>query len=129
MPEHYASMDDLAEKASLPVSDTPPEDSEFWVDTGVSPTMLRRWRGADVPTGREYQQTISADTGSASLSIDNAQGQLRSVALEMGCVAKQAGSGDPSLENIRAISGRESVDVRACGKICCLGKHPKRNPA
>lgn len=116
LPEHYASVDDLAEKASLPVSDTPPEDSEFWVDTGVSPTMLRRWRGADVPTGREYQQTISADTGSASLSIDNAQGQLRSVALEMGCAAKQAGSGDPSLENIRAISGRESVDVRACGK-------------
>ena len=116
LPEHYASADDLAEKASLPVSDTPPEDSEFWVDTGVSPTMLRRWRGADVPTGREYQQTISADTGSASLSIDNAQGQLRSVALEMGCVAKQAGSGDPSPENIRAISGRESVDVRACGK-------------
>lgn len=116
LPEHYASVDDLAEKASLPVSDTPPEDSEFWVDTGVSPTMLRRWRGADVPTGREYQQTVSADTGSASLSIDNAQGQLRSVALEMGCVAKQAGSGDPSLENIRAISGRESVDVRACGK-------------
>ena len=116
LPEHYASVDDLAEKASLPVSDTPPEDSEFWVDTGVSPTMLRRWRGADVPTGREYQQTISADTGSASLSIDNAQGQLRSVALEMGCVATQAGSGDPSLENIRAISGRESVDVRACGK-------------
>ena len=116
LPEHYASVDDLAEKASLPVSDTPPEDSEFWVDTGVSPTMLRRWRGADVPTGREYQQTISADTGSASLSVDNAQGQLRSVALEMGCVATQAGSGDPSLENIRAISGRESVDVRACGK-------------
>ena len=116
LPEHYASVDDLAEKASLPVSDTPPEDSEFWVDTGVSPTMLRRWRGADVPTGREYQQTISADTGSASLSIVNAQGQLRSVALEMGCVATQAGSGDPSLENIRAISGRESVDVRACGK-------------
>lgn len=105
-----------AEKASLPVSDTPPEDSEFWVDTGVSPTMLRRWRGADVPTGREYQQTINADTGSASLSIDNAQGQLRSVALEMGCVAKQAGSGDPSPSNIRAITGRESVDVRACGK-------------
>ena len=101
-------------------SNTPPTEAptlnKLWIDTGVSPTMLRRWRGADVPTGREYQQTISADTGSASLSIDNAQGQLRSVALEMGCVATQAGSGDPSLENIRAISGRESVDVRACGK-------------
>ena len=101
-------------------SNTPPTEAptlnKLWIDTGVSPTMLRRWRGADVPTGREYQQTISADTGSASLSIDNAQGQLRSVALEMGCVAKQAGSGDPSPENIRAISGQESVDVRACGK-------------
>lgn len=116
LPEHYASADDLAEKASLPVSDTPPEDSEFWVDTGVSPTMLRRWRGADVPTGREYQQTISADTGSASLSIDNAQGQVQSVAVEAGCRARQAGTGDPSPENIRAITGRESVEVRACRK-------------
>ena len=59
LPEHYASVDDLAEKASLPVSDTPPEDSEFWVDTGVSPTMLRRWRGADVSTEREYTETVS----------------------------------------------------------------------
>ena len=254
LPEHYASMDDLAEKASLPVSDTPPEDSEFWVDTGVSPTMMRRWRGADVTTEREYTETrvgcgknllppqtsqtrygvtiavqadggvhisgtCTAEAGSPviftalmgvtlsgqytfsmgnaqaigdhlqmrllesdnvqistvptnigaasanahksfaldnqyvygwairvgggetydvtlypqleagstatafevyedvpSLALDNAQGQLRSVALEMGCVAKQAGSGDPSLENIRAISGRESADVRACGK-------------
>lgn len=116
LPEHYASVDDLAEKASLPVSDTPPEDSEFWVDTGVSPTMLRRWRGVDVPTGREYQQTINADTGSASLSIDNAQGQVQSVAVEAGCRAQQAGTGDPSPENIRAISGHESVEIAACGK-------------
>ena len=116
LPEHYASMDDLAEKASLPVSDTPPEDSEFWVDTGVSPTMLRRWRGADVPTAREYQQTISADTGSASLSIDNAQGQVQSVAVEAGCRAKQAGTGAASPANVRAITGRESVAVEACGK-------------
>ena len=113
LPEHYASVDDLAEKASLPVSDTPPEDSEFWVDTGVSPTMLRRWRGADVPTGREYTETAS---GAALLALDNAQGQIESVALEMGCRAKQAGTGDPSPENIRAISGRESVEIAACGK-------------
>ena len=262
LPEHYASVDDLAEKASLPVSDTPPEDSEFWVDTGVSPTMLRRWRGADgVPTAREYQEThvghgkniadvvlpyqvaseppasvistitpgsiemsasgaissawaawriwwpvkpgknytisvkmecdddsytpslgvytktgingaaqsrtaltsngsvtinandndfiglylhFTTDTGTSGartvryydiqieeggtatayepyhdipfLALDNAQGQIESVALEMGCVANQAGTGDPSPENIRAISGHESVDVRACGK-------------
>ena len=29
---------------------------------------------------------------------------------------RQAGSGDPSPENIRAITGRESVEIRACGK-------------
>ena len=113
LPEHYASVDDLAEKASLPVSDTPPEDSEFWVDTGVSPTMLRRWRGADVTTEREYTETAS---GAALLTLDNGAGQIKSVAVEAGCRTKQAGSGDPSLENIRAISGRESVDVRACRK-------------
>ena len=262
LPEHYASVDDLAEKASLPVSDTPPEDSEFWVDTGVSPTMLRRWRGADgVTTAREYEETyvgrgkniadveapfqvasqpsdsitstitpgsieMSASTaissiwqawrmwwpvksgtnytisvkmecdddsftptlgvytktgindaassvgaltsnGSATintndndfiglylhftgdvgttgartvryydiqieegseatayepyhdipfLALDNGAGQIESVALEMGCVANQAGTGDPSPENIRAITGRESVAVEACGK-------------
>lgn len=36
--------------------------------------------------------------------------------LEVGCVAQQAGTGDPSPGNIRAISGRESVEVQACGK-------------
>ena len=51
-----------------------------------------------------------------SLALDNAQGQIESVAVETGCRARQAGTGDPSSENIRAITGRESVDVRACGK-------------
>lgn len=42
-------------------SDTPPADeptlNKLWVDTGVSPTMMRRWRGADVTTEREYTET------------------------------------------------------------------------
>lgn len=50
------------------------------------------------------------------VSIDNAQGQLQEAELEVGCVAQQAGAGDPSPTNIRAISGRESVEVVACGK-------------
>ena len=50
------------------------------------------------------------------ISIDNAQGQVQSVAVEAGCRAKQAGTGDPSPENIRAITGRESVEIAACGK-------------
>ena len=31
-------------------------------------------------------------------------------------MAKQAGTGDPSQSNIRAITGRESVEIAACGK-------------
>lgn len=50
------------------------------------------------------------------LALDNAQGQIESVAVEAGCRAKQAGTGDPSPENIRAITGRESVEIAACGK-------------
>ena len=50
------------------------------------------------------------------ISIDNAQGQVQSVAVEAGCRARQAGTGDPSPENIRAITGRESVEIAACGK-------------
>ena len=99
----------------------PPEEApaagKLWIDEGQVPSVWRRWRGADVPTGREYEETVSGDADSpAFVSIDNAQGQLQEVALEAGCVAQQAGTGDPSPTNIRAISGRESVEVVACGK-------------
>lgn len=50
------------------------------------------------------------------LALDNAQGQIESVAVEAGCRARQAGTGDPSPENIRAITGRASVEIAACGK-------------
>lgn len=239
-------------------SDTPPTDeptlNKLWVDTGVSPTMMRRWRGADVPTAREYEEvyvgrgknllndaeivpsnaanttvtrdghavriqgsnatyrggqvdvylpagtyTIKADIAVTSgvaritrrastdggktypsvttdgapsgadgytfnvepgaewnrfsfyvtwtavengdvtysnirlytgtdaegfepyeavpfLALDNAQGQMQSVTLAVGCQAIQSGTGEASPSNVRAISGRESVEVRACGK-------------
>ena len=99
----------------------PPEEApaagKLWIDEGQVPSVWRRWRGADVPTDREYEETISGDADSpAFVSIDNTQGQLQTVALEAGCVTQQAGTGDPSPTNIRAISGRESVEVVACGK-------------
>ena len=227
-------------------SDTPPTDeptlNKLWVDTGVSPTMMRRWRGADVTTEREYTETrvgcgknllpplnsfgiftvnsdgsvlangtttsalynihdlhlepgtytlsgcpeggasssadgnfcmyvmhpsltygFDFDTGNGItftatesdtytigivvranttinktfypqlergstvtnyepyedipfLAIDNAQGQVQSVAVEAGCRTRQAGTGDPSPENIRAITGHASVEIAACGK-------------
>ena len=50
------------------------------------------------------------------LALDNAQGQIENVTVEAGCRAKQAGTGEPSPENIRAITGRDSVEIVACGK-------------
>ena len=108
---------ETADFATPYISATPPETApeagKMWVDTGVSPEVWRRWRGADVSTAREYTETAS---GAALLALDNAQGQIESVAVEAGCRAQQAGTGDPSPTNIRAISGRESVEVQACGK-------------
>ena len=93
--------------------ETAPEAGKMWVDEGVSPSVWRSWRGADVPTAREYTEMAS---GAALLTLDNGAGQVQSVAVEAGCRARQAGTGAPSPENIRAISGRESVEIRACGK-------------
>ena len=106
-----------AEFAKPYISATPPETApeagKMWVDTGVSPSVWRKWRGADVSTAREYTETAS---GAALLALDNGAGQIGSMAVEAGCRAKQAGTGDPSPENIRAITGRENVEIAACGK-------------
>lgn len=115
------SAQEVAEQATPLTGAEPPEEApaagKLWIDEGQTPSVWRRWRGADVPTDREYDEMISGDADSpAFVAIDNTQGQLQTVALEAGCVAQQAGAGDPSPSNIRAITGRESVDVRACGK-------------
>src|SRR5699024_1027306 len=91
------SAQEAAEQAAPYISATPPEAApeagKLWLDEGVEPSVLRKWRGADVPTDREYEETISGDADSpAFVSIDNAQGQLQTVALEAGCVAQQAGT-------------------------------------
>ena len=115
------SAQEVAEQATPLTGAEPPEEApaagKLWIDEGQTPSVWRRWRGADVPTDREYEETVSGDADSpAFVSIDNAQGQLHNVALEAGCVAQQAGTGDPSSTNIRAITGRESVEVTACGR-------------
>ena len=111
------SAQEAAEQAAPYISATPPEEApeagKLWLDEGVEPSVLRSWRGADVPTEREYTEMAS---GAALLTLDNGAGQIESVAVEAGCRARQAGTGDPSPENIRAITGRESVEIAACGK-------------
>lgn len=119
--EEVQTAQDAADFATPITGAEPPEEApaagKLWIDEGQVPSVWRRWRGADVPTDREYEETVSGDADSpAFVSIDNTQGQLHNVALEAGCVAQQAGTGDPSPTNIRAISGRESVEVQACGK-------------
>lgn len=70
------------------ISGTPPEEApeagKMWVDTGVSPEVWRRWRGADVATAREYTETrvgcgknllndasiVSANTANTTVMID-----------------------------------------------------------
>ena len=122
--EEVQTAQDTADFATPLTGAEPPEEApaagKLWIDDGQTPSVWRRWRGADVPTDREYDETISGNVDSpAFVSIDNTHGQLQTVALEAGCVAQQAGTGDPSPTNIRAISGRESVEVTACGKNLC----------
>ena len=70
----------------------------------------------DVTTDRTYQATLAGDADSpAIISVPNAQGPA-AADVTVSCVAQQAGSGDPSPQNVREIAGRESVVVLACGK-------------
>ena len=55
------SAQEAAEQAAPYISATPPETApeagKLWLDEGVEPSVLRKWRGADVTTEREYTQT------------------------------------------------------------------------
>ena len=54
------SAQEAAEQAAPYISATPeaaPEAGKLWLDEGVEPSVLRKWRGADVTTEREYTQT------------------------------------------------------------------------
>lgn len=93
-----------------PPSDTP-EAGKLWLDRGVTPSVMRRWRGADVPTGRDFETTIEGNP----LIVSN-RGQVSEIAVQAICIAQQAGTGESSPENIRAIFGRDSVTVRGGGK-------------
>ena len=92
----------------------PPEapipDGKLWVDTAQDPNVIRRWLGQDVSTERDYTASASGNPvetppGTASFDI------LQSVLLPV-----HAGSGDPSPDNIRPISGRTDATLTRCGK-------------
>lgn len=72
---------------------------------------------ADIQLEISGSDTAYAEYEAAGfVSLDNEDGQIERAETTARCRAKQAGAGAPSPENIRAISGRESVEIRACRK-------------
>ena len=66
------SAQEAAEQAAPYISATPPETApeagKMWLDEGVEPSVLRSWRGADVPTAREFEAEF-AQTGKNLVNI------------------------------------------------------------
>ena len=77
------NAEDIANLDSLDVytGDTPPAaplaEGKLWIDTGVTPTVIRRWRGLDVSTDREYSiagGAFSLSSIDAYFTISNGSG-------------------------------------------------------
>lgn len=96
--------------------DTPPSapipEGKVWIDSGVDPIAVRRWIGSDLPVERSYTDTITS-VSTPVISIDNSDGHVYVIALEAGCISIQSGSGNPSPENVRTISGRTEIEIQA----------------
>lgn len=105
---------EVVNDVSIYTSAEPPKapipDGKLWVDTAQDPNVIRRWLGQNVSTERDYTASASGnpvETPPGTASFDSIQSVLLPV---------QAGSGDPSPDNIRPISGRTSVNLTRCGK-------------
>ena len=77
------NAEDIANLDSLDIhtGDNPPSAplaaGKLWIDTGVTPTVIRRWRGLDVSTDREYGiggSALSLSTVDAFFAIDTDSG-------------------------------------------------------
>ena len=90
--------------------EAPVPDGKLWVDTAQDPNVIRRWLGQDVSTERDYTASASGnpvETPPGTASFDSIQSVLLPV---------QAGSGDPSPDNVRPISGWTGAGLTRCGK-------------
>ena len=100
-----------AKKLSFVSSSEPPASSDVyegyrWLDTGVTPNVMRIWMGADVPTGRDggtVTQTFVYHAPDAT-----------------SWTPSQSGSGTASPTNIRPLNpGKDSVYfTRSDGIVC-----------
>ena len=99
-------------KGNTPPADTP-STGDLWLDTGAKPTTLRRWLGADVENVRSFSSTVTDGLVSFNETTGYAQGELEVVsAIE----PVQSGSGDPSPDNVRPITGWTGAQLTRCGK-------------
>lgn len=97
------------------VQDEQPDSptNRVWIDPDAGPIVL--------PTpddfNGQYKAPVVIETAEGSVAgfTDGANGMLID-ALKVNVVPIQAGSGDPSPENVRPISGRTSVTVTRTGK-------------
>ena len=99
-------------KGNTPPADTP-STGDLWLDTGAKPTTLRRWLGADVENVRSFSSTVTDGLVSFNETTGYAQGALEVVST---IEPVQSGSGDPSPDNVRPISGWTGMTLTRCGK-------------
>lgn len=85
------SIDKVIYKGDTPPIDTPIA-GDLWLDTGVKPTTLRRWLGADAENVRSFSSTKTGNIVSFNESTGYAQGSLR---VKTYIDPNQSGSGDP----------------------------------
>jgi hypothetical protein len=91
-------------------SPTPPENptvGKLWRNSNVTPNELLAWKGLSVSNARSY-----AESKSGASVLFNDLSDNRALDVTVKTVASQAGSGTPSPDNIRTISGKASVTVR-----------------
>lgn len=98
-----------ADMAAPYYGDTPPDapiqEGRLWIDSGVQPPMLRRWKGLDMDASRD---TAGSATGNPA-SLPETAVAISEMKVQID--AKQAGSGGVSLNNVRPISGANSIDL------------------
>lgn len=116
------NAEDIANLDSLDIytGNTPPAaplaEGKLWIDTGVSPTVIRRWRGLDVSTDREYSiagSAFSLSTIDAYFTISNGSGtsgwalsanSSAGVNLVPGNIGVNSSTATITLKTVRALS-------------------------
>lgn len=104
--------------------DAPPSapipEGKVWIDSGVEPTAMRRWKGLDLAVGRSFEESAESE-GAHAVSIDNSDGRVEGIALEAGCVAMQESRKNLFMRVPTKSSSTVSTTTAANGKVTVSG--------